>query len=281
MPLTPHQALSVVIIIFYFPSLIPTSFLLHRRGIGKAWGWLYLSIFSIFRVTGASLQIAAESSQTNGLQTAASTFASIGVMTLLLAMLEVIEDVKGTFASDPIHPRIWTLLHLAQYAAFTLSVVSSFKSHQGLGAAAAIIVACLFACQSAICVIFYLRFRSNQGSLALQLQIHTGNVDNDLTKGERRESDVTKKLLHLALASTPFLTIRVLYMLLATFVHGATFQGKDLDDDGDSDAPANVFVLAFMQYTMEFGVFALFLYAGFVMPAGLKIGLCKGRKRGR
>lgn len=99
MALTPHQALSIVLIIYYTPSLVPTSFLLHRHSIGRAWGWLYLFIFAVFRITGASLQFASDSSESNGMRRAASTLASIGVMTLLLAMLEVIENVYVTVAN--------------------------------------------------------------------------------------------------------------------------------------------------------------------------------------
>lgn len=99
MALTPHQALSIVLVIYYIPSLVPTSFLLHQHSVGRAWGWLYLFIFVVFRITGAGLQFASDSSESNGLRQAASTLASIGVMTLLLAMLEVIENVYVTIAN--------------------------------------------------------------------------------------------------------------------------------------------------------------------------------------
>lgn len=94
--LTPHKSLSIALIVFYTPSLAPTSFLLHKHSIGKAWGWLYLFVFAILRVTGAALQFASESIDSNGLRLAAATLASIGVMTLLLAMLEIIENVYAT-----------------------------------------------------------------------------------------------------------------------------------------------------------------------------------------
>ncbi|KAL4783738.1 hypothetical protein BJX76DRAFT_245232 [Aspergillus varians] len=253
MALTPHQALSIVIIIYYVPLLIPTSFLLHRHSIGRAWGWLYLFIFAIFRITGASLQIASESSESNGLRVAASTLASIGVMTLLLAMLEVIESIKTTFNSAPIRPFIWTLLHLSQYAAFILSIVYTFTGRDDLSHAAAIIVAFLFACQFSICVIFYARLRHT----------HAGDHKQPSDQGNDKKTNL---LLLLALSSTPFLAVRVIYMLLSTFANSPDFKGKDLDGDGDADTPANVYVVAFMQYLMEFIVFALFVYAGFIMP---------------
>lgn len=99
--LTPHQSLSIALIIFYAPSLAPTSILLHKHSIGKAWGWLYLFVFAILRVAGAALQFASESSDSNGLGRAAATLASVGVMTLLLAMLEIIEDVYAIATTIP------------------------------------------------------------------------------------------------------------------------------------------------------------------------------------
>lgn len=56
-------------------------------------------------------------------------------------------------------------------------------------------------------------------------------------------------------------------MLLSTFANTPVFKGRDTDGDGNVDTPANVYVLAFMQYMMELGAFALFVYAGFLMPS--------------
>lgn len=81
------------------------------------------------------------------------------------------------------------------------------------------------------------------------------------------QSPDKRTLLRLALCSTPFLTVRVVYLLLSTFANTREFQGRDLDGDGDADTPANVYIVAFMQYMMEFIVFVLFLYAGFVIPS--------------
>lgn len=112
-----------------------------------------------------------------------------------------------------------------------------------------------------ISVVFYIRLRSDP------------TCDNHQTgKGDKHHDNVnankkTTLLLLLALSSTPFLTVRVIYMLLSTFANSPSFKGRDLDGDGDADTPANVYVVAFMQYLMEFIVFALFVYAGFVMPS--------------
>lgn len=165
--------------------------------------------------------------------------------------LKTNKNRKSTFPSDPIHPRVWTLLHLSQYAAFILSVISSFTSGDDLSYAATIIVTALFAVQVIICIIFYIQHRSD-----------TPNEKLDWKQG----LDATT-LLRLALCSAPFLAVRVVYMLLSTFANTPVFKGRDLDGDGDVDTPANVYVLAFMQYMMEFGAFALFVYEGFLMPS--------------
>ena len=169
-------------------------------------------------------------------------------------------DRKSTFASDPIHPRVWTLLHLSQYAAFILSVIYSFTSRDDLSHAAAIIVTCLFACQVMICIVFYIRLCSLDAATPIHERI---GIEEDWNHNPKNN----KRILLLALCSTPFLAVRVVYTLLSTFASTPEFKGRDLDGDGDADTPANVYVVAFMQYMMEFIVFVLFVYSGFVVPS--------------
>jgi hypothetical protein len=101
MPLTPHQSLSLALLILYTPALYPTSLLLHRHGLGHTWGWLYLFIFTFLRILGAALQFASgyTHDENSGLRVAARMLASIGVMTLLLGMLEGVEVLYGHLPS--------------------------------------------------------------------------------------------------------------------------------------------------------------------------------------
>lgn len=93
MGLSPHQALSVVVIICFIPALVIAGWLCVFRGIGQQWGWLYLFILALTRVVGCSLQIAAEKTDSNGLYSAATVLSSSGLMALILVMLEIIQRV--------------------------------------------------------------------------------------------------------------------------------------------------------------------------------------------
>ncbi|KAL2865092.1 uncharacterized protein BJX67DRAFT_383091 [Aspergillus lucknowensis] len=293
MAITPHQSLALAIIIYYVPSLIPTSLLLHRHSLGNAWGWLYLFLFTVLRILGASLQFASEDSESenDGLRKAAGMLASIGVMTLLLGMLEVIESVKPALPSDPTPPRLWTLLHLSQYAAFILSIVYTTTGKQSLSHAAAVIVTCLFVLQAGIAIAFYVRLRrapspppppplpstspQTEHSEEPEPKPKPENPDTDpTTENPTLSSPKPQATLLLLNLSTPFLATRVTYMLLASFTAAAAaadsiYTGTDTNDDGDTgidtDTLPDVYMVAFMQYTMECVVFALFVGAGFLL----------------
>ncbi|KAF9889632.1 hypothetical protein FE257_007140 [Aspergillus nanangensis] len=222
------QALSVVIIIYYAPATLVTLWICRRCGFGIHFGWLYLVVLSIARVVGAGLQIAADASRGSGITTAAELIASVGVTSLLLAMLEVIDCIK-TIAfrpRDPIPPRCWTCLHLAQYAVFILYIVGMAIPNDSVSTAASLMVAGIFAVQSGIAV--WLRIRP-----------------------ESRKCD--QRLVTTALLSIPFLAVRVAYGVSLIFV--------------PSDGPwsANVTAMALLQYLMEFVVMGLFLYTGIAL----------------
>ncbi|KAL3441413.1 hypothetical protein BJX65DRAFT_288608 [Aspergillus insuetus] len=296
MSLTPHQSLSLVLLILYTPALYPTSLLLHRHGLGHTWGWLYLFIFTVLRILGAALQFASgyTHDEDSGLRVAARMLASIGVMTLLLGMLEGVEILKPSLHNDPIPPRLWTLLHLSQYAAFILSILFTTTGWEGLSYASAIIVACLFVVLVGIVVVFYFGLRRAPSALiessltdAKEEEEHTLTLTSKQPSSDENTRDSktpilsktkTTLLLRILLASTPFLTVRVTYMLLATLTHDNVFAGHDLHDNLDENTPSwttaevegyilpSVYVITFMQYAMELVVFGLFVGAGFVVP---------------
>ncbi|KAL2786450.1 hypothetical protein BJX66DRAFT_30782 [Aspergillus keveii] len=294
MSLTPHQSLSLALLILYTPALYPTSLLLHRHGLGHAWGWLYLFVFTVLRILGAALQFASgyTHDEDNGLRVAARMLASIGVMTLLLGMLEGVEILKPSLRNDPIPPRLWTLLHLSQYAAFILSIIFTTTGREDLSYASAMIVACLFVVLVGIVVVFYIGLRrASSAPIESSLNDVEEGEEHTLTLASKQPSSdentrdsttpilpktKTTLLLRILLASIPFLAIRVTYMLLATFTHDRAFTGRELDGSPNTgswttaEMEANilpdVYVVAFMQYAMEIVVFGLFIGTGFVVP---------------
>ena len=133
--------------------------------------------------------------------------------------------------------KAWSFIHIALYVVFTLFIVGVSAPSQDCNKAAAILVAILFAIQAAICVVFFMTFRSRS-----------------YNKGYR---DKEGGLIVVALLSIPFLAVRVAYGLADMFT-----------SDGSAFA-SNVVAMALLQYVMEFVVAALFLYAGFVLLPGM------------
>jgi H+/gluconate symporter-like permease len=195
-------------------------------------------------------------------------------------------DRKPSLRNDPIPPRLWTLLHLSQYAAFILSIVFTTTGREDLSYASAVIVACLFVVLVGILVVFYFGLRrapagstgSSTNSSDPEEEDNTFTTKQLSSDEETRKSTLpilpnakTKTLLNILLASTPFLAVRVTYMLLATFTHDSVFTGRELDDSPNTGSWTtaemeayilpNVYVVAFMQYSMEIVVFGLFVGA--------------------
>ncbi|KAK2763921.1 hypothetical protein FQN54_009540 [Arachnomyces sp. PD_36] len=233
MGLSPHQILSIVVIICFVPAAAIAGWLCIARGIGHHWGWLYLLVLALARVVGCSLQIAAGETGIEGLFDAAVVLSSSGLMALILVMLEIIHRVKQRWlTTDPIPLLLWRVLHWSQWAAFILSIIATADSNDGLWKAAVILMAVMFAGQTFISIVF-----------SLQIKQLLGYHD---------------RVIIILLSSIPFLMVRVLYAILHVFVtSGSVFGGER----------PNVVAVALMQYLMEFIAVAMYLAAGFLVTS--------------
>ncbi|KAI0424406.1 hypothetical protein F5Y09DRAFT_324464 [Xylaria sp. FL1042] len=91
MELTARSIVSIVQIIFFIPSLVISLLLCKRHGFGSNAGWLLLVIFSLSRIIGASLQLAASASPDNiGLFFGAVTLQGVGLSDFIIVMLALI-----------------------------------------------------------------------------------------------------------------------------------------------------------------------------------------------
>jgi uncharacterized membrane protein SirB2 len=87
MTLSNSNDLSIVELIFYTPACLFSIFLCLRHGFGMNKGWVFLLIFSLIRIAGASVQLATIGSPTSiPLLTTAALLASIGLSPLLLTV---------------------------------------------------------------------------------------------------------------------------------------------------------------------------------------------------
>src|SRR4051794_5663872 len=93
-PLTEINRIEIAEIVVYSPALLIAIFLASRHGFRRNAGWLYLILFSLVRILGAALGLAALHDPTNtGLQTGAATQQTIGLSPLILSALGLLGRV--------------------------------------------------------------------------------------------------------------------------------------------------------------------------------------------
>lgn len=85
--LTPRTDLSVAILAYYVPSLILSVYVCWRQEFGRQLGWIYLAILGIVRMVGSAINICTISNPDASLTDTAAVLQSVGLSSLLLAML--------------------------------------------------------------------------------------------------------------------------------------------------------------------------------------------------
>ena len=80
-------------IIIYIPSFFFALWISARHGFNKSSGWIYLTILTIARIVGASLQLDTITNHSVGVKIASSICASVGLSLLILACLGVLSRV--------------------------------------------------------------------------------------------------------------------------------------------------------------------------------------------
>jgi len=102
---------SIVELIGYIPAFIFSIFLCIRHGFGPNKGWIFLLIFSLIRIVGASLELATISNPTSiSLVTAAVTLSSIGLSPLLLTSLGLLYRVSKNINKES--PSLIRTMHI-------------------------------------------------------------------------------------------------------------------------------------------------------------------------
>jgi hypothetical protein len=85
-----RDGVSILKLIIYSPNLFATLYVCWRHGFMKNSGWIFLSIFCIIRIIGASAQLASISSSSTTPYTIAAVTDALGLSPLLLASLGLI-----------------------------------------------------------------------------------------------------------------------------------------------------------------------------------------------
>ncbi|KAI9849740.1 MAG: hypothetical protein M1838_006276 [Thelocarpon superellum] len=234
--------LAIVEIVLFGPSLILSLVTTFKHGFGRQAGWIYLALFSLNRVIGASCQLATETHPTNrSLYEAAITCAGIGLSFLLFATLGLLSRLHDGSSSFAIPTRVFRLLHLPIIVGLILGIVggtdlysqSSSDSNQGRDLLKASVI--LFLVAWVVLAIITI-----------------------VTLARTRLADASERhLLFAVVVAMPFLFVRIVYSILADY---------DTSTQTFSQLDGNITVRAFMATLEEFAVVLLYLIAGFLTP---------------
>ncbi|KAK4461918.1 hypothetical protein QBC42DRAFT_338692 [Cladorrhinum samala] len=223
MTLSTINSIAAAQLAIYVPLFLISILLAYRHGFRRNAGWLYIVIFSLTRVVASSLQLSTASMKSPpsvGLVVATQVFYSVGVSTLVLALLNLLGRVLES-ANAAATNTLFKSQHqrLAQFVVFvglvlgivggsmlggkiedvmsgkTAQVSTPWESKAGLGLILAGFVAAAL------------------GAIACALQF--GSVRHE--KGERR-------LLWTLVAVLPFMLVRIVFSCLGTFGSDAKFR---------------------------------------------------------
>lgn len=212
MALTEKSGISVAEICVYSPSLIIAVFLCVRHGFGRSSGWLYLIIFSLARLIGASLQLATISDPTNiSLYIGSATLNNVGLSPLILIQLGLlsraltsIRKTVNTFVNE----RMIRLVQLLVLVGLILTSVGGSQSGTTYGETGVYTISTLSKAGMGLMIAGFCLTVSAAIQVAMQIS----------------HAEAGEKRLSLAVGlSLPFILIRLAYASASVFANNAKF----------------------------------------------------------
>lgn len=203
-----RDGVSILKLAIYTPYLFASLYVCSKMGFMKASGWIYLSIFCLFRIVAAAAQLASISSHSTTPYTIAAVFDAIGLTPLLLASLGLIARAYYSMLNSPWKGMFFsmTVLRIPQI----ITTVAGILCIVGATSANAIQD---FTKESTVhigVILFAVAY-----AILLLLTITAAVVYLRQRAGE-------KALIMAVGAALPFLLVRLLYSLIACFASNAS-----------------------------------------------------------
>jgi len=212
MALSEHNNISIAQIVLYVPALAIGVFLCLRHGFGKAAGWLFLVVFSLARVLGASLQLATIADPGNlSLYFGALTLQNIGISPLcamLLAMINRVLEGIHQARSAIINPQVLRLGQLVVLVGLILSAIGGSDSGTDYANTGVYNISSLTQAGLGLTIAGY--------ALLLVTTAVVGLHVSEVEDGEKR-------LVLAIVLSLPFLFVRILYSAIGIFGKNPAF----------------------------------------------------------
>ncbi|KAI6133378.1 hypothetical protein EDD16DRAFT_1890941 [Pisolithus croceorrhizus] len=228
MSLDSQGILAAVTLAIYFPIFFFAARIAFRYGVGQK-GWIILTIFTLIRIIGGALLVAAEEVRpvVTGLYIGGYALEASGLSPLLMSTLALLQQTTQTPDGQLRYGRAFRLLHLLGVAALVLTIVGISES----GSSATTM-------RRAGVILF----------AVLYVIIVLGAV---VQWASRQQVMKYRKQLLIAISvALPFLAVRTLYSILSTF-SSSTF----ITTDSTTTSTSNGALAKFNMFTGEWQIF--------------------------
>ncbi|KAH0838637.1 hypothetical protein J3R83DRAFT_6960 [Lanmaoa asiatica] len=256
MSLNTQGIISAVTIAIYVPIFLLAFRIAYRYGVGER-GWLLLVIFSLIRIVGGALLVAAELTVpvVTGLYIGGYALEASGLSPLLLSTLGLLEIITEGPDRGRKHAHVFRILHIVGTLALVLMIIgisytssSSANTERRVGV---LLFAGLYICLVALAVMQW--------------------------ANRHRLMKYRKQLLVAVSAALPFLAVRTLYSVLSTF-SSSTFSPTSTTDSNNPLAKFNMFsgewqIYVVMEVVMEYAVVVIYTLAGTMLRLDQDYGL--------
>ncbi|KAJ5578586.1 uncharacterized protein N7459_007550 [Penicillium hispanicum] len=242
MTITYRHGLSIFELIVYFPSLFLASFLVFRHGLLTNAGFLFVVLFALCRIVGACCDLATISNYSTSLFIAAAICSSIGLSPLMLVCSGLLSRANKSIKRVRGHGVLpWYASHAFRFLTIIAMVLTIVGITNNMSEEALLHPDSLVK----VGIILYL-------AAFVVLEIFLVVIAlrrNSLEPGEHR-------ILLAVAISSPFILVRVLYVLFVWFLHNSTFGLMN----------GNVTVQLVMSVLEEMAVIVICLGVGLTLP---------------
>ena len=254
----PKVILSAIELVYFIPALVLAIMLVLRHGFSKKLGWLSMVILSLFRISGASTQIAAVYKPSNGLITATLILQSFGLASIVVCCQGLLNRLSDSVPLSPFYPpRLFKILHLSTTAAIVMAIVGAVEisdASQGNNPTAHTlqrVAVLLFLGVACILLAMYVNIRMRSNASA---------ATNDKNTDPNAIPATERPLLIALSVSLPLIIFSLIFRVLGVF---------NIDTNLFSILSTSnkaVIVQALTIILQEFIIVAVVLWAGFTVP---------------
>ncbi|KAI9649211.1 hypothetical protein NHQ30_001779 [Ciborinia camelliae] len=210
MTITYRNGVGIGELVVYIPSLFLSVLLAFRHGFGRSSGWYFLIIFSLARIIGPCMSLAAISSPSVSLFTGALILQNVGLSPLILATLGLLSRILDSINRNThtfVQPRLLKLIEILTLVGLILGIVGGINASNAYPTTGKWIPGTDSKVSNILFIVSFVAL--------FAITILTSFSISHAENGEKRI------LLGIAIA-LPFLFVRLLYSILSTFVAHST-----------------------------------------------------------